>query len=332
MNRLQPWYATSQTRLLEQATRTAAVAGVDVTREAIILAKRFGVSRKKRSASEYTDVAGHLLSNYTPEVAYFVAVELDILFEPRLGYSPIGQVVVAMENLGIEDAARFIGCSLRNFPQIEAARLAFSVIKSPAMRSLVRADFAAEDMELAEYICSGKVAAPLPMPAPRTEVEHQSRLSDGIERMPPQRWLTDAERRGDGLFLHLQVVSSLLLLLSPVLGGVLRSWPGAAIGLVFGWLARLWMRRSMGLRGSNPHDGFFIRMKERANGARRGILEALIEDVRQRPFTQRQCALIAQAWDEARLRLEATTSEEEKSRLINELDVKIKHISYDQDV
>ena len=333
MRRLQSRYAASQTRLLERATKAAAAAGVDATREAIALAQRFEVARKKRSASEYADVVSYLLSNHMSEVAYFVAVELTEQFEPRLGYPPIGQIMVAMENQGGEAAARWIACALRNFPRIETAQLAFSVIKSPVMRSLVRAELATDDAELAEYISSGEVVAPSARPTssvsgstPRIEAEHQTHLSDGIERMP--RRLTDAEHRGDRLFLHLQAVSAVLLLLCPILGGVLGGWPGAAIGLVAGWLVRAWIRHSMGIRGSNPNDGFFIRMKERANGARRDILEALIERVRQRPFTQGQCAAIAQAWDETRERLAAATSEEEKRALINALDVEIKRISY----
>src|SRR5205823_3474545 len=100
--------------------------------------------------------------------------------------------------------------------------------------------------------------------------------------------------------------------LCPILGGVLRGWIGLGIGLVAGWIGRVWMRRSMGLRGSNPTDGFFIRLRERANGAHRGILEALIERVRRRPFTRPQCTAIVQAWDETQQRLAAATSEQEK--------------------
>jgi hypothetical protein len=84
----------------------------------------------------------------------------------------------------------------------------------------------------------------------------------------------------------------------------------------------------MGIRGSNANDGFFIRMKERATGARRGILEALIEEVRHRPFTQEQCAGITNAWEDTRKRIEAATSVEEKRALLNALDVEIKRISY----
>jgi hypothetical protein len=306
------------------------------THEANLLVGRFAVIRKKRAASEYTDVACYLVTHYPSEVAYFVAVELTEQLEPRLGYPPIGQIMVAMEEQGSEDAARWIGCALRNFPRIETAQLAFGVIKSPAMRSRVRADLAAEDVELADYIASGEVVAPPPKAsAPvtatnaRTKVEHQSDLSDGIDVMP--RRLTDAERKGDRLFLHLQVISSVLLLLCPILGGELRGWTGAGIGLVVGWMVRAWMRHSMGLRGANPHDGFFIRMRERANGARRGILEAVIETVRQRPFTQGQCAAITRAWDNTRQCLAGTTSEEEQRALINAFDAQVKRISYGHD-
>jgi len=149
-----------------------------------------------------------------------------------------------------------------------------------------------------------------------------------IELMP--RRLTDGERSGDRLFLHLQVLSSVFLLMCPALGGVLRGWLGGGIGLIVGWMVRTWMRRSMGLRGANPNDGFFIRMRERANGARRGVLDAVIENVRHRQFNREQCIAITRAWDETGQRLARITSQEEKRALINALDAKVKRISYGQ--
>jgi hypothetical protein len=86
-----------------------------------------------------------------------------------------------------------------------------------------RTNLAAEDMKLAEFISSGEVVAPpaktnLPFTKTTagTTAEHLANLSDGIERMP--RRLSDAEGREDRLFLHLQVVSSVLPLLCPTLG------------------------------------------------------------------------------------------------------------------
>jgi hypothetical protein len=333
MRRLQARYSALRARLGRMFATAITEAGVDTTHEAALLAERFGVSRKKRATSQYADLTSHLLSHYPSEVAYFIAVEINEQFESRLGYPPIGQIMVAMEEHGGERAVRWIACALRNFPRIEAAQLAFGVIRSVAIRSLVRSDLAAEDSELAEYICTSRSVAPHPKPAlpqmqspPTTDAEPNPSLSDGIERMP--RRLTEEERRGDRLYLHLQVSSFVLLLLLPILGGVLSGWIGAGIGLVVGWFARVWIRRSMGLRGSNPHDGFFIRMRERANGARRGLLEALIERVRRRSFTQKQCAAMTQAWDDTRQRLAATKSAEEKRALMKVLDADIKRISY----
>jgi hypothetical protein len=87
----------------------------------------------------------------------------------------------------------------------------------------------------------------------------------------------------------------------------------------------------MGLRGLDPNDGWFIRMKERANGARLGILENLIERVRQRSFTREQCVAITKAWEDTGRRLEAAKSEEEKRELINALDAEVKNVSYGKD-
>jgi hypothetical protein len=201
------------------------------------------------------------------------------------------------------------------------------------MCTLVRAELATVDADIAEYIASNKPKnqtskSELSMPSctVRTKAPDQLQLSDGIEQMP--RRLTDAERRADHLFLHLQVISYVLLLLFPVLGYVQGGWTVGVVGLVVGWLIRVWIRYSMGIRGSDPNDGFFIRMKERAGGARRGILEILLESVRQRSFTQGQCTAIIKVWDNKRKLIEAATSEEEKIELLRELDAEIKRISY----
>src|SRR5262249_15991263 len=154
--------------------------------------------------------------------------------EPQLGYPPIGQIMVAMEQQGSNLAARWIACALRNFPRVETARLAFGVINSPAMRSLVRADLASESAPLAEFITSGEAGPGPPKPASlanegasRTREASQSTLSDGIEHMP--RPLTEAERSGDRLFLHLQVLSNLSLLVCPAIAGAVSGWIGAGV-------------------------------------------------------------------------------------------------------
>jgi hypothetical protein len=160
------------------------------------------------------------------------------------------------------------------------------------------------------------------------ETELELRLSQD-SRMP--RRLTEAEERGSRLFRHLQWVSILVIALFPCLGGVYGGWVGAAVGLVAGWLTCVWMRRSMGIRGPDSYQGFFVRMRERAHGAPRGILGVLIETVRRRPFTQEQCAAMTTAWDEARRRLAVARSEEERRVLLEEFDAHVKLISYGLD-
>lgn len=154
-------------------------------------------------------------------------------------------------------------------------------------------------------------------------------LSDGIERMP--RRLTAAEHRGDRLFLHLQIISLALPLFISAMGGLVGGWIGVAVGLLFGWLVGVWIRRSLGLRASDPWDGFLIRMRERANGSRPGLLEALVENVRRRRFTREQCVAITLAWEETCDRLACEPSPEAKRRLILEFDAALKRISYDDD-
>jgi len=337
MSSLEKRYSEASIHLDQRMAVGIAEMAVDTKYEATVVAKLFDVARKRRSSSAYDDVADHLLNHYTAEVAYAVAVQINEQLEKRVGYPPIGQIMVALERHGGEGAARLIACSLRNFPRAEMARLAFGVFKSDAMRSLLRADLAAEDPELAEYICAGSTAISL-RGAPGTQrnpslqaqtISKQQGLSDGIERMP--RRLTTADRRSDVLFRHLQILSNLSLLLFPILGGVMRGWAGMVIGLVIGWFTRTWMRRSMGLRGSNPDEGFFIRMRERAKGSHRGFLEILIESVRQRPFTRAQCIAITQVWDETHRRLAAVAPVEEKITLMNECDAQVKQILYGQD-
>lgn len=149
-SRLQDRYSAAWRRLKERVAAGSAAAGVNPLAEAISVAHAFEIARKRRAASEYMEVADYLLRQFAPEVAYSVAIEIDEQFEGRLGYPPIGQIVLALERLGGERAAQMIACSLMNFPQVETARLAFGVFTSDSMRSLIRAELLKEDRELAD--------------------------------------------------------------------------------------------------------------------------------------------------------------------------------------
>ncbi len=142
MHRLQPRYEASQRRLKEQSSEAAS--GLDLAGEADSLAQRFDLARRKRSASEYAEVADYLLNRYPPELAYFVSVQINEQLEPRLGYPPIGQIMRALEARGGEGAARWIGCAFRNFPRVETAQLAFGVIPSITTTAVSRAKYSVD--------------------------------------------------------------------------------------------------------------------------------------------------------------------------------------------
>ncbi len=333
MNTLQKKYSEMRTCLAERVARQPAFQ--EFTREAMAVAGRFHILQKRRAASEYTDLATYLMTTYSPEVAYFIAVAIDHRFAARLGYPPIGQIMVALEHIDGEWPASWIRCALLNFPRIETAQLAFGVIKSTNMRALVRAHLASESREVAEYICGAdwEDAPVTHTPASQNlqidvtdAVTDDSRLSDGIRNMP--RPLTTAELKGDRLFLHLQALSVVLLILPPVLGGVAAGLLGAAAGMIIGLVVFVSFRRSMGIRGRDANTAFFIRMRERADGSRRGLLETLIERVRGRTFTREQCADIADEWDDFQRRLPQATSAAERRRLLEEFDSVVKRISY----
>jgi hypothetical protein len=311
---LQARYVAAQARLDQRFAAAAAALDGDVATEAAQVAERFAISGRKRAPEEYAELATMLLTTYEPELAYLVAAAINDRYEKRLGYPPIGQIMRAIEEMGGERASRWICCALLNFPRVETARTAFTVIRSGRMRELVGARLSEEDPDLAAFIVTSNVP---PARAP-------------VRTMP--RPLTAAEQRGDRLHFHLQVVAFVVLFLVPILGGLWFGWAGAAAGLVAGVLLRLWIRRSLGLRGPNLHDAFLIRMRERANGSRRRLLEALIERVRGRPFTRAQCAAIADAWDDARARLAEAASGDERLAIVEELDARVKRISYGEEV
>lgn len=85
----------------------------------------------------------------------------------------------------------------------------------------------------------------------------------------------------------------------------------------------------MGIRGCDPTEGFFIRMRERAEGSRRGILEWILEKIRENEFSQSKCRAISDAYSEALWQLERSRSDDERMAILHELDRKVKKISYD---
>jgi len=151
-----------------------------------------------------------------------------------------------------------------------------------------------------------------------------SELSDGVPRMP--RRMTRREKQADQVYLFLQLTSQLLFVFTAIFG---YAWSGfriaavlAFIGFIVGW----WIRYSLGIRGAN---GFFRRMCERAHGSRRGVLEWVIEKMRGNEFTQEKCKAICDAYENAMLRLRDAPDPATATRILEDLDKKVKEVSYD---
>ena len=100
--------------------------GMDTEEEAQKVSRLLARSTKPRDVSAYRDVADHLLAHYEPSVAYFVAVDIDLQMRSIVGYIPIGQIALAVEQTSqpdrVEQAADFLTCALMNLGNIEMAR------------------------------------------------------------------------------------------------------------------------------------------------------------------------------------------------------------------
>ena len=118
-----------------------------------------------------------------------------------------------------------------------------------------------------------------------------------IPNMPRQ--LTVRERLTDILYFILQLGAKLAWLPAGIIGytegGVISAGGCIIVAVVVGFLVSY----SMGVRRWNQNDGYFVRMRQRANGSRRGLLEFMIEKLRGNEFSREQCRAIAEAYDSA---------------------------------
>ncbi len=153
-----------------------------------------------------------------------------------------------------------------------------------------------------------------------------SALSQGIPSM--DRRMTSREKIGDMIFINLQILSRILFIISGLLGYYFYGIYGVFLLGIVGWVVGIWIRHSMGIRESDPTTGFYVRMQERAQGARRGVFEWLLEKIRGNEFSQSKCMKISDAYDQAMTELSQCTSLKEQKKIIEKLDRKVKEISY----
>ncbi len=141
--------------------------------------------------------------------------------------------------------------------------------------------------------------------------------------------MTLREIVSDWLYVAMQFGSRIFFVITGVIGYFVFDLTGVVIGALAGFAVGLWMRRSMGFRGSNPIVGFYIRMRERADGSRRGVLEHALEALSGNTFTLAKCQEIANAYDRAELQFRDCKTEAERDEIFSELDRATKHAYYD---
>lgn len=151
-------------------------------------------------------------------------------------------------------------------------------------------------------------------------------LSDGISQMP--RLLTARERFSDRVFVYFQITSWFIFIFAGIAGYAIKGLIGCVALLALGWLFGLWMRGSLGRRGSDSFHGYFRRIKERANGSRRGVLEWVIEKIRGSGYSVSKCQAITAAYERAMAEGQLATLPAQQDAILQRLDAEVKRISY----
>ncbi len=134
------------------------------------------------------------------------------------------------------------------------------------------------------------------------------------------------EKLADALFLTLWAASYLLFIAGGIAGYLTSRFYGMILFTVLGYGIGIWMRRSLGLRGRKATTGFFTRMRERAQGAKPGLLEWLIEKVGGTPFTQARCRAVVEAQERAVRQLKRLDTPAEQNKVLAELDRRVRSI------
>jgi hypothetical protein len=150
------------------------------------------------------------------------------------------------------------------------------------------------------------------------------RLYYGPSTAPVEK--TGSQKLVERLFIALQVLSHLLLILGGLLGYFFYQFYGSLLLAGLGYLAGVWLRRSLGIRGAKATTGFFQRIRERAQGARPELLESLLEGLSRSPLTPAKCRTMIQVYDRAVKQLKQAPTQAEKNRILAELDRRVNQL------
>lgn len=139
---------------------------------------------------------------------------------------------------------------------------------------------------------------------------------------------TPQEKIADNLYAFLIILSDILFFIGGVCGYFINRFYGIILFATLGYLAGIWMRRSLGVRGRNPTTSFFKRIRERAQGSRPGLLEWLIEKVSNTELSQAKCKAIIQVYEKSVSQLKQSRPAEEQNQILADLDARVKKIMY----
>jgi hypothetical protein len=120
--------------------------------------------------------------------------------------------------------------------------------------------------------------------------------------------------------------SSLLFVITGLIGYIIFKFYGIILGVFIGYILGKFIKYSMGIRGKNPNHGFYIRLRERANGKRCHFLEYLIEKARGSELTRDKCVAITNEYDKALNKIKFISDNDEKLKVLLELDKRTKEI------
>lgn len=147
-----------------------------------------------------------------------------------------------------------------------------------------------------------------------------------VPRLPSLR-----SKVADSAFVLVMLCARLAFVIGAVIGGSTHGFVRLLAGLAVGALVGFGVGRSLGLRGRNVTQGYFIRMYDRGCGKRAGKLEQFVERVRGNRLSMMQCRLIACAYAEAARQLQSCGSKEEQMRILTSRDQKILNAAYGQE-
>ncbi len=140
--------------------------------------------------------------------------------------------------------------------------------------------------------------------------------------------MSGREKLADGLYGFLVIGSYILFVVGGLGGYLYNGLYGSILFAMLGYGSGAWMRRSLGMRGRKPTTGFFTRMLERAQGSKPGLLEAWLETLSGKTFTQAKCRAVSLAHEKAVKQLKQSDSTPQQNKILADLEMRVQRILY----